>query len=834
MGGYIFSFGGRTATTVLTDSYRYDPMANTWTAIAPLPAPRYEAPAVSDGTYVYIVGGTAASGSGNTLWRYDPVANTYMTMTTPLRITQWQAAAYTNGKIYRVGGGQMEAYTIATDSWQSLAPCPLPAFGNMMAVGIGNYVYVAGGSTTLKTYRYDIVLNTWDDAAIADLPVERYGAASAYYNGRWVIAGGFVNPSPSATNGVIAWDPRTNIWNVLPGMPAERYMMAAAVAGPSLYVVAGSSAGGAMGTNNYRYLEAGCVSPTVTPSPTLTPACGPAWRIVGSANIAGSPNGFTGLAAISATDVWAVGFTSLGGVSRTLIERWNGTSWGIVPSPNSSANANNLYAVGGASSNDVWAVGNYVDNNNTYQTLTLHWNGSTWTAVPSPNYAFKQNYLQGLTVVSSNDVWAVGRTYDGAVSGTLIMHWNGIQWSMITTSPNPFTQDNYLVAATAASANDVWAVGYGKDMGGSWRTLTLHWDGITWTVVPSPNGGSLNNFIYSADAISANDVWVTGTFQDVSYKALTMHWDGTQWTVIPAAPTGLGSQFAKSVVARSTNDVWFVGYYDASPYSQTLTEHWDGTQWTLYTNTPNYGSPATNYFTAAALVPGQDIWAAGWWYDQTGNYTLTERYSAPCITPTLTPTRTATPTRTRTATATSTPTNTPTSTETSTSTATPTNTEVPAMLVGHVTWQGRPAQPNTLQQLPITLTLKSGLGETNYPSQATDANGYFTVTVTGMPSGLYLWRVKGPKFLANSGSTNLSGAPTTGFEAGLMRGGDCDNNNVINVQDFNMLKGTFGKQVGDPGYDDRAEFTGDTRVTVTDFNLQKGNFGFAGAPSLNP
>src|SRR4051794_35774860 len=29
-------------------------------------------------------------------------------------------------------------------------------------------------------------------------------------------------------------------------------------------------------------------------------------------------------------------------------------------------------------------------------------------------------------------------------------------------------------------------------------------------------------------------------------------------------------------------------------------------------------------------------------------------------------------------------------------------------LVGHVTWQGHPAQPNALQQMPITITLKLG------------------------------------------------------------------------------------------------------------------------------
>src|SRR5207244_11268299 len=40
---------------------------------------------------------------------------------------------------------------------------------------------------------------------------------------------------------------------------------------------------------------------------------------------------------------------------------------------------------------------------------------------------------------------------------------------------------------------------------------------------------------------------------------------------------------------------------------------------------------------------------------------------------------------------------------------------IPAMVVGHVNWQGRPAQPNSLQQLPVSLTLRSGTTEVNYP-----------------------------------------------------------------------------------------------------------------------
>ena len=81
------------------------------------------------------------------------------------------------------------------------------------------------------------------------------------------------------------------------------------------------------------------------------------------------------------------------------------------------------------------------------------------------------------------------------------------------------------------------------------------------------------------------------------------------------------------------------------------------------------------------------------------------------------------------------------------------------MITGKVGWQGRPVQPNSLQQLPITLTLKLGTLEVNYPSQTTDSNGYFTITGNGLPPGTYSWRVKGPKFLANSGTNSHQEVP---------------------------------------------------------------------------
>ncbi len=182
---------------------------------------------------------------------------------------------------------------------------------------------------------------------------------------------------------------------------------------------------------------------------------------------------------------------------------------------------------------------------------------------------------------------------------------------------------------------------------------------------------------------------------------------------------------------------------------------------------------------------------------------------------------------------TNTPTNTPTSTRISMLTATSTTTPALApVLMGHVSWQGRPAQPNSLQQLPITLTLRAGATETDFSTATTDANGSFTVTVDGLAPGIYDWRVKGPKYLANSGTIMLTGTSTTGAEMGLMKVGDCNNDNIVTIADFNILRPTFGRQSGDPGYDDRADFTGDLLVNVTDFNLLRGNFGVGGSPPI--
>ena len=279
-GGNVYSFGGIANNTTIANAYMYTPTTNTWTPIASLPAPRGWFSAASDGTYIYLLGGVDQNfATTATLWRYDPAYNTYNTGLPPYTIpTYFHASVYLNGKIYRIAGRaigtdyHVEVYVIATNTWSMAANYPF-ANHSLMAVALGGYIYAGGGNASPeKTYRYDPNTDTWDDAAIADLPAGRSAAASGAYNGRWLLAGGDVNFAIS--NSAIAWDPATNTWNNLSNLVEGRDYLGGATAGlnevGAFYAVAGNSGPGTPTNDNQQYAETPCATPTPTPTPTAT------------------------------------------------------------------------------------------------------------------------------------------------------------------------------------------------------------------------------------------------------------------------------------------------------------------------------------------------------------------------------------------------------------------------------------------------------------------------------------------------------------------------------------------------------------------------------------
>ncbi len=285
--GNIYSFGGRTNGNYTSASYKFD--GTGWTPIAPLPVSQGGSMATNDGTFIYILGGVDNSKRPfNTIYRYNPATNTYTTLPPFFTEVTDGVAVCLGGKIYKMLGdtisastNTVEIYNIATGTWTFGAANPFDGRAGFASAFVqGNYIYVAGGrfqgvSATTKTYRYDTATNTWSDDAIADLPVARWAAASAFYNEGGVVAGGYLEVVPlqaELTATAISWDPIINTWITLPDMLGERTLLSGAVLNGSFHVIGGGSlASPAFGTNDNQKLTCSPTPrPTVTPTPTPT------------------------------------------------------------------------------------------------------------------------------------------------------------------------------------------------------------------------------------------------------------------------------------------------------------------------------------------------------------------------------------------------------------------------------------------------------------------------------------------------------------------------------------------------------------------------------------
>ena len=340
-------------------------------------------------------------------------------------------------------------------------------------------------------------------------------------------------------------------------------------------------------------------------------APGADWTLINSPNANDQANELRGVSAAADNDAWAVGtvyadntFTK----SRTLIEHWDGTRWSVVKSPNTNASINILEAIAAVTANDVWAVGVGITGFSTTP-LIEHWNGIAWSIVA--NRGTTVGGLGGVAVVSANDVWAVGTGRAGDEDSTLILHWNGAAWSHVP-SPNVGPEvDNGLAAVTAIASDDVWAVGTQQPTSlTAPHTLTLHWDGIAWSIVPSANTRQTSgNHLLAVAAVASDDVWATGFTPSI---ALAEHWDGNSWSLVSTPLiTGASSPSLSGAVALANGDVWAVGQFfqNSQSRSRTLTELWNGSSWSVVSS-PNRG-PSHNFLNAVTATPSGTLWAVG-------------------------------------------------------------------------------------------------------------------------------------------------------------------------------------------------------------------------------
>jgi hypothetical protein len=329
---------------------------------------------------------------------------------------------------------------------------------------------------------------------------------------------------------------------------------------------------------------------------------GATWSKVASPDPGPGLDELTGVSVVSADDVWAVGYDcndancdAAGNVWRTLILHWNGTKWSTVASPDPSTTTNQLFGVTAVSAADVWAAGSEIPSTATLKstTLILHWNGTKWSRVSSPNVSGASNTLYGVDANSATSAWAVGNECDffacpepGVTTDTMILHWNGKTWSKVS-SPSPGVTNTVLFGVSAVTSDDAWAVGdtSGTSAGGG-GSLVVHWNGTKWSRVASPNPGSQFNDLQAVSAASASDIQAAGNQlgANLPYDTLTEHWNGKAWSAVPSPNGTIAKPFVNAlagVSAISSSDAVAVGWVESSgtPSYTVLILHWNGKTW---------------------------------------------------------------------------------------------------------------------------------------------------------------------------------------------------------------------------------------------------------------
>jgi len=367
-------------------------------------------------------------------------------------------------------------------------------------------------------------------------------------------------------------------------------------------------------------------TPTERVHYTASTSSGAGWTVQRAPALGTNDNSLGAVAAVSRRDVWAIGNflpdTTTSNQDATLAKavHFDGTRWTETPVPDSGPNFNTPFGVA-AVPGQAWAVGVSLDRSYHAHSLIEAWDGSAWHIAATPRLGSLRDILFSAAATSPHDVWAVGEQQgrDGRF-GALIEHWDGTSWSVVP-SPDPGHAGNQLFGVTAAGPDNVWAVGQRNDPSSD-TPLVEHWDGHAWTVVDTASTRATG--LLQGVAVRGHEVWAVGQTDDATHQArpLVLHLDHGSWTA--QLPAGVGSGFSNvSGVTVAGHTVWLVGsaLNQASGNQLTVVARNDGAGWQRVA-APNPGS-GDRIFGGVAAVDGT-AWAVGAYDTSAGRAPLIE------------------------------------------------------------------------------------------------------------------------------------------------------------------------------------------------------------------
>jgi hypothetical protein len=312
----------------------------------------------------------------------------------------------------------------------------------------------------------------------------------------------------------------------------------------------------------------------------------------------------TRVAAVSSSEAWAVGHWG-------EILHYTGGAWSKVHLPGTGTT--HFYDVSFWSQTGGWAAGGY---------RAFQYNGTSWVE-RSEGLGFGVASLYAIAAVGPNEAWASGYI----ANRQAFMRWDGTRWN--PAGPT-LPQSSYMNGISMPSANEGWAVGQAYS-GSNWYGTVFRYDGTSWQQVSNPLGNAVPRGIYTNPAMPGH-AWLTGG--DTQSPGAVYHYSNGSWSpsFIPGniVPGGIYMESETEGYATTIQPITGILRWNGSQWALDYTSTFylgsvsgaGGSVWAVGrgataisrvggTWTSQHGSPTFNALNAVSIVSENDAWAVG-------------------------------------------------------------------------------------------------------------------------------------------------------------------------------------------------------------------------------
>ncbi len=202
-----------------------------------------------------------------------------------------------------------------------------------------------------------------------------------------------------------------------------------------------------------------------------------------------------------------------------------------------------------------------------------------------------------------------------AAAGVQVANHPVAGWSLQSPPSLGEVPSGHLTAVSCLTRASCVAVGYSRDVAGVDVTLIESFDGVSWSIQPSPNPeGNSNSFLTGVQCFSSRACLAVGDYNDPSGKQLAMaeRFDGHRWEIetIPGPP-GQDLTYMTALSCSSASACTAVGYSQRGiGDTVTVAVRWNGTTWQLQP-TPNVAGGSSSRLLSVSCPAVSECMSVG-------------------------------------------------------------------------------------------------------------------------------------------------------------------------------------------------------------------------------